>query len=669
MSDGTTGMSQQLGDLQLHTPNPIQPPPGLEGEALLQELVEQEIMKHFEIVRAASGGASQVVPRSIRNVIELKEILKALGYATEAKNEWHVLGLAPLEGPDISLHIIESRLRTARLLISAASAGDWNDDEKIGAEQILNNVEAAADGCVEGFDEWKKERRRVKPSKLPLWKELGPKALKVILDSAPALDEKIITQWFDVLDNTAMAMAHQDRIVDQQIARSLAAASEKGEDHFWDMLQGDAVVMWAPGDTSALGRLLGALLRRGPSAQTPSYVRMVVPMDILPGCVTVDSIKDLWWHALLGEKWSAMVKGIEMIKEPLEFVLPASAGPRHELRGLALFTISTSMMQKQLPKILEVEVPLFQMEALPTFALDFSSNDVVKIMQILNDGSTGSMKHSHIRRSPGHQEETPRVMVDLRFPYGTTRLDQELKMRQIRRKLPPGAYFGSHDLYTDRSAMIAEIGHAGSSIKIWPMCSGMLFLARDKLLITSDAEEATWQPVLDKMLQEDPEGAVFRIRRKPSRHGGRPFVTPSATAGQLAATRRARGARTKSEALRSITDVDIKGHAQADEHAVLQQLMAHVKQYAGVNLEELNGVGPVKPGCWKWLAADDPNAPPGRVRLYLQSETEVQAIKAMIHGSTIRVGVDSLLVQVANDILDARPNQQQRTGRGRGGAR
>ena len=101
-------------------------------------------MKHFEIVRAANAEAAQVVPNTIRNYEELGKVLKALAYVIDAENEWHVLGLAPLEGPDITLHVIESRLRAARLLATASEANDWTEDDKDNAKKAIHTIEAAS---------------------------------------------------------------------------------------------------------------------------------------------------------------------------------------------------------------------------------------------------------------------------------------------------------------------------------------------------------------------------------------------------------------------------------------------------------------------------------------------------------------------------------------------
>ena len=84
----------------------------------------------------------------------------------------------------------------------------------------------------------------------------------------------------------------------------------------------------------------------------------------------------------------------------------------------------------------------------------------------------------------------------------------------------------------DPSAMIVDIGHGAAAGKVWVLCSRVLLLSCDRLLITSDAETAgTWQLLLDRILEADPKGAIYRISWNPSHHGGRPFAHNSPTGG------------------------------------------------------------------------------------------------------------------------------------------
>ena len=170
----------------------------------------------------------------------------------------------------------------------------------------------------------------MRPPKFPLWRELGGRALQAVLDTAPSTMEIACTQWSSLLDTTAIRALPklQGRVAPTAAARLLADLAEKGDPSFWDTVQstGRPISLWAPANASALGRLLSALLRRG-SNNPCEYVRFIVPLDLFHGCATVESICDLWWRDLMGEKWAALLRRVELHPQPMEFCLPRSGGP------------------------------------------------------------------------------------------------------------------------------------------------------------------------------------------------------------------------------------------------------------------------------------------------------------------------------------------------------
>ena len=40
----------------------------------------------------------------------------------------------------------------------------------------------------------------------------------------------------------------------------------------------------------------------------PEYPRMMVAFDPIPGCDSVERLRDLWSHPLMQDKWAAVVK-------------------------------------------------------------------------------------------------------------------------------------------------------------------------------------------------------------------------------------------------------------------------------------------------------------------------------------------------------------------------
>ena len=129
--------------------------------------------------------------------------------------------------------------------------------------------------------------------------------------------------------------------------------------------------------------VLSALLRRGSDNIPCEHVRFIVPLDLFHGCATVESICDLWCHDLMGEKWTALIRRTEFHPQLVEFVSPGPAGRRHELRGLAIFTVSTSLLQEP-PTIGELDSPVLEVAPSPTYLVDFPSMFGADVMGVLD---------------------------------------------------------------------------------------------------------------------------------------------------------------------------------------------------------------------------------------------------------------------------------------------
>eukprot|EP00959_Pyramimonas_sp_CCMP1952_P396728 8312453-Pyramimonas_sp.AAC.1 len=70
-------------------------------------------------------------------------VLRGLAYDPTSSDCWQVLGLSPLEGPEPTLGMLESRARTARLLSSAAEGPRWSQSDKQLAPPFLEKLELA----------------------------------------------------------------------------------------------------------------------------------------------------------------------------------------------------------------------------------------------------------------------------------------------------------------------------------------------------------------------------------------------------------------------------------------------------------------------------------------------------------------------------------------------
>ena len=203
-----SGATQAMAAMRMDAASDVPPPPMVLPvhqplpQDLLNELLEQEILRHFEIVRAAQAtaqGQQLSAASTLATFDELLAVLRGLAYDPTSSDCWQILGLSPLEGPEPTIGMLEARARTARLLSSAAEGPRWAQGDKQQIPALLAKIELAVQDCASSLAGWRKERRKLKPSKLPLWKELGPRALRTVVDTALSPQERIATQWSALL--------------------------------------------------------------------------------------------------------------------------------------------------------------------------------------------------------------------------------------------------------------------------------------------------------------------------------------------------------------------------------------------------------------------------------------------------------------------------------------
>ena len=177
-----TGLMQSL-----HT---VGTPPGLQDRGgwltleRLQGFVEQEILAHFDLIQpvhAVTGqGERDLQITSLCSWEAVLAVLKKLAYDAKAICPWSRLGLGAFEGPDPSEVVIQARAETARLLCEHASSLTWPASDLENAAHCASAFADARRACLAQLADVLRERKKLKAGKLPLWKELGHKALSLI---------------------------------------------------------------------------------------------------------------------------------------------------------------------------------------------------------------------------------------------------------------------------------------------------------------------------------------------------------------------------------------------------------------------------------------------------------------------------------------------------------
>ncbi|CAK0874296.1 unnamed protein product, partial [Prorocentrum cordatum] len=302
-------------------------------DTLFREWAEQEIIVHFELIQAmaiSNPSVNQLPIALPKDLDALKMICRKLAYGIAADRGTLAHGLA---------------------LCDLTGKAPLDEEGHASIHKIADEVRAAALACEKELSGVLAERKRSKPIKLPLWKELGAAARALLCSPiAPGCQVTLLAQWSFILPDCGDSVNFVD------ISRRVSELLEKGDEKAWDLTAGQHVVAWAPDDAGALARLLAAFLRRSEPARRPACLQMVVPLPPTHGMKDVVGVTDLWSHPLLGDKWAPIVRSQSFCAQPLEMILPGRNQPRHVQTGLAIFGISLDSA-RHVPICLDLVIP------------------------------------------------------------------------------------------------------------------------------------------------------------------------------------------------------------------------------------------------------------------------------------------------------------------------
>lgn len=657
-----TGLSQQLAEHSIAAPPGLSSPASatspspttritLEGN-LLREFIEAEVLQHFELIQAISEepGARQAAQLAIQvpqSWADMQLLFKKLAYDPVTSDPWRRLGLAMMSGKDPTPMIIAARVRTARLLHGLAGRGGWSQLDVQAAADFMAKIEEASTHCEAELPSLLKERKKLKVPQLPLHKELGEAAISV-LNHPPADGGQLylLTQWSNLFRQPCFT----EEIV--TAARGIGALAEKGDSRLWEWAQGKHVVLWAPEDHNALTRCLASFLRLGPD-QRPRSCRLVTTVGLLPGMTDFARIADLWWHPLLAEKWTPLMRGCQVTPLPMEWISSGPAGPRLGHSGLAIFSLSLDG-PRVAPHLHLPQAPLLHRPSTRAVTVDLQADDLPVVFQLLQgQGFEHSTLRLH-RRSPLSTKEVPRVCLDVLFSPESTDLYILMLFQRLRQHgLPVDTYWAMQDVYGSPDAYVFEASSPANLARFWPLCTQLLAVTRTKLLVITTAEGASWTSIMDAVLQEDASETSFRLKWKASRNGGRSIAVPSATEAALAAGRRRGNTRATPSDLDYVTDLIAMGELGKEDGEVLRYLMRHLCTATGLQIEESAYTSPPRVGEYVHLARIDSASPPGRLRLFLPDLESVRKLRAALHGQSVQVGSDLVGFRITNDRLDA----------------
>ncbi|CAK0817329.1 unnamed protein product [Prorocentrum cordatum] len=649
MQEVPSGATQSMAALQMDVASGVPSPP----------TVLPEMLHHFQLIQPLVDGSADARSLPIRlptGVIELQVILTKLGYHTKSQDMWEFLGFAKLEGPDPTDVDILARGRAASTLISLISASDWPQDDVMQAKALMDKVSAAVAHCEVELARVLKERRRFRPDLLHLFKELGIEALAAIKETAQIPRIEIYTQWSDVLragDPDARTPAE---------TRVLAVKAEKGNEAFWDDLAGKSAVFWTPSDNNSLTRLLAAFcgVPTPPRAPLPSSSSQPSPRR--PVLNSISNITDVCHFPLLSSTWFPIVKDVAFIPFLFEVVSPTMSGiPRVGRQGLALFSLRFGGLQT-VPRLINM-ASLLQLPEVKAVTFDLLVDGLPDFLSLCSlPLLTGTVPRAR-RRSPLSTSETPRISVDLVFPSHLAHFDVISTLGELRRAhLPGSTFFGLKGLVSDSDTFILECNGQGVFRHYWPLCSQVCILSPTKFLLVLDASAGSWKGAIGEVWQQDAASAATRLKRRPSRFGGRVIAAPAAVAPRAAAAKRRAG---KAHSISGyLAEIRVQGEIGLQDNEVLNRLMQHAVVSTGLSLSLASDPDNLQAGGCAPVGRGRLAAARGVIKVLTKDKADVRKLHGALRNKAVQVGQGPIHIQVRNDLLELAAGERSGAGLG-----
>ena len=249
-------------------------------------------------------------------------------------------------------------------------------------------------------------------------------------------------------------------------------------------------------------------------------------------------------------------------------------------------------------------------------------------------------------------------------PRGISELAVQLYLRDLRTNgLPRDALVAGRDIYGDNAALLVDLSAPMALTRMWHLCAEALYLSPTRATIRTDVQQEHWQKAVDDLWAEDRDNSVLKIRWRPSRLGGRAWVTAAATLDQMRDARRRPAEREPHARAGAVSaEVSVAGSMGYEPQAAAEAVIAVLKAQAAMDLLPAASEEQLIPGTWRRVADADRSAAPGRLRLYLRSASEAETVSRVLHGKALQLGEDLVSIAVSKDVCAAAGRRGRRAG-------
>lgn len=260
----------------------------------------------------------------------------------------------------------------------------------------------------------------------------------------------------------------------------------------------------------------------------------------------------------------------------------------------------------------------------------------------------GRIRWEGPRRSFGTSASSQRICFRGYFDAGrVTALTARLHVVTLKSQHGLGrALIGTQSLFTDPSTLLAEISSVHAATEIAPLCDEMVVVSSRLVILHTSCSKTLWEETLTELLQRNPGNAVDKLKWRPSRHGGRPWVKPITLDARAVRARALAATREDKDAAVSAV-VTIHGSLGAAPFTLIQKVMDRIAESLSVTLEHADPDNALRTYQWREFrdAADECT---GAMKLTLATPLEVQRLLSRVRGAAIKVGGELTFVEVQN---------------------
>ena len=570
----------------------------------------------------------------------------------------------------------------ARTLLSATSITTWGAEQRRAVEHYVDKVDDSVKLCSKGLHAVTRARAKERGEPYGRWIELGEDLLRYFQDWAgrTGSDWEIWTQQSNVQN---IDLEQFDKVIPPFQAKAKSFKITSDPSNCKAMLggsEGGGVIMWAPSDADALSRLLHGYERYATEwteemGTDPQEIALIAAHEPVPGATRPSDITDVWQHTLLRKSWDHVIKRVEFLRQPAQCVVPGAAGPLHQYKTVAVFLLSAR--QEAVPPVINSwRRDRFQVGKATYLVVDCRSADRMAIQRALGRVRDRTILWEGPLRSGAHTTQAPRITfrgyVD---EQNNCSLTSQARTAAVKEDLAStGAIVGCATLYTDPSAIVAELTEPDALCDLADLATEAVFVSPKVALLIPEASHAEWEVALTTQNQETPSKSVKSLRWRQSRHGGKVFAAPSLLARDARAGReRERANRhgtgnAQTEDPRKTALIILRGSLGANPKALAQTIMDAVQDSIGKTLTHTPRTRHLQPGSWKEIT-DGNNSWNGTIRVHTETEEDVSKMMDEVHNESFQLNGEHRCLEVYNAFCTRRTQTQSTNqGNGRGAA-